>query len=65
MGNNYLKTKMNRKFGLTSEETANYLINDCKFIIEKIDAFDMYDLIEKLLIAIFRKQGEPLLNTDN
>ena len=62
-GHPYLKRKLS-KMGLDGREISRYLANDCEFIIEKIDDFDIYDSVEKLLVAIHRKK-EPLLNTAN
>lgn len=65
LSNAYLKEKLKRRFGLNAREISDYIKFDCVFITEKIEAFDMYDLIEKLLIAVFRREGEPLVNTEN
>ena len=56
-----LRIKLNRS-GITYDKIADFLQNKCLFVIEEIEDFDVCHLVEALLIAILRKQNQPLLN---
>jgi len=56
-----LRKKLHKK-GLPYNEIRKYLKEECLFITQDIEDFDITALVEDLLIAILRKQGEPLIN---
>lgn len=62
LGQSNLRKKL-KELGIEYDKISNYLENSCLFIVQDIENFDINGLVEELLIAVFRKQGEPLLNS--
>ena len=61
LANSQLRIKLNKK-GMKYDKISDYLNNECSFIIQDINDYDINTIVEDLFIAILRKQGEPLLN---
>lgn len=56
-----LRKKLNRK-GMEYLDIQDYLKKECLFIVQEIEGYDITAIVEDLLIAVLRKQKEPLLN---
>jgi len=56
-----LRRKLHKK-GLESHETSKYLKEECLFIIQIIENYDINSVVEDLLIATLREKGKPLIN---